>query len=767
MGAVRWDRAVALGLVLAAVGCCQEGDDTLPELPADSAALPLPTDTDDTMMAVDLFESVAECDIYHRGVLLDLGSRAMQGRYGNNVFPAAEVRDLVREGATWARVESRNLSVSFNQLEQERVFVEARIRGLGSGQATVRIDGKVVGGLRFPRDNIEVLSTSTTEEPLSVGRHVVSLNFHRSKRDAPKAEIDWIRIGIPDNDPTTYGAPTLRDLAVDAAVGGRPRKALALRGPGRVRCAFTAREDMRLQTTIGYTGPGEGEARIQLIEPGKPAYLLHETKLGGEGKSADVVDLQLEGHAGEIVALDLVATKTSPGGRILFGDPALRVRRPDVPSRPKAKVVVLLVLTGASPGDLPPYEEISTMPAMTSLAAESVVFQRHRAPTSVTAGSMASLLTGLSPAAHKVADTGARLPVRFPTIGTIARDGRVATSMFTGNPTTFEAFGFARGWDRYAVLTPVSGTSAQAPLREATAWVDARLKEDEERPLLVVVHARGGHPPWAVTAEETKDLPPAEYAGNINSRRGGQVLEKERLRRYGRTRLTAEDRVRIHAFASLGLAAEDALIGRLVDVLREHEVWDSTMLVVTSDVAAGGGERVPFGDGEPLGEDVLDVPLVIRFPQHRFSGTRVQIPTSTMDVTRTVLAAMELEPSDPMQGRDLLEVAAHPGRFGTAPQFALWEGSYSTRWGDWILAGKSPRTPTFCTVVAPSIDCREDSTDQEPFFASWMWRMTYRHLRASEAALHPTPSREPATLDPDTVAALTVWGNMEPKSPKK
>jgi len=718
------------------------------------------------VVARDLYETVSECEIYHRGVLLDLGSPAMHGRYGHSLLPAEEVRDRVREGATWAQVEARHLTMSFHQIEETPVFVQTRIRALGSRRVSVRIDRKYIGGLRLQRDEVAVVSTSTTDEPLSPGRHVVSLTFHRAKRDQPKAEIAWIRIGVPDNDPTTYGAPTLRDLAIDAPVGGRPHKVLALRGPGRIRCAFSAREDMRLQTTLGYRGPGEGEARIELIEPGEPAYLLHATKLGGEGKTAEVVDLPLEGHAGKVMALDLVATRSSPGGRLFFGDPTLRVRRPDVPSRKRAKVVVVVVFSGAEPEQLPPYGQVPDMPVFTEIASEAVVFQRHRAPTTVSTGSMASLLTGLPPAAHKVSDVGARLPGRFPTIGTIARDGRVATSMFTGNPTTFAAFGFSRAWDHYAEFSPVSGTSARAPLREATEWVDARLEEDEERPLLVVVHARGGHPPWAASKEALEALPPEDYAGNVNSRRGGQILAKERFRRYGRKRITSQDRVRIRALAALALTMEDEEAGKLVEVLREHEVWDDTMFIVTSDIGMGDGTRIPFGDGEHLGEDVLEIPLVVRFPGKRFANTRVHATTTSLDLARTVLEAMALDDPGGMGGRDLLKIAAYPGRFGMHPQVALREESYATRWADWLLEGRSSRSPQLCKLEPGAKGCEQDISEQSPFFASWMWRMTYRHVRQAEGTLRPSPSREPATLTPDMVAALTVWGNMRPKKKK-
>jgi hypothetical protein len=136
-----------------------------------------------------------------------------------------------------------------------------------------------------------------------------------------------------------------------------------------------------------------------------------------------------------------------------------------------------------------------------------------------------------------------------------------------------------------------------------------------------------------------------------------------------------------------------------------------------------------------------------------------------MDVARTVLASMGLDPPDEMEGRDLLEMAAHPDRFGQEPQFAVTGPTYATRWGNWLLSGTPPRSPKFCELL-PGQECSEDISAQEPFFASWAWRMTLDHVRSSETSLHPAPTREPATLDPDTTAALTVWGSLEPEPSK-
>ncbi|HQK16943.1 MAG TPA: sulfatase-like hydrolase/transferase [Polyangiaceae bacterium] len=760
---------MALGWwMLAVTGCClplSSSESTDSPAHSSSSSPPAP-EASGMIVSEDLLASVARCDVYHRGAVIDMGSSLSHGRFDYSFDQPASVQDVQRDGATWGRIKGGVVSLRFEQLEDEPVFVETRIRGLDARAATVRIDGKAVGTLRFAREETQVVSTATSSEPLSAGQHLVSFQFHRSRKDKPVVEMDWIRIGLPDQDPTTYAAPTLRDLATDTMVGERPYRALALRAPGRVRCAIAATDTMRLQAMLGYAGAGEGEARIEIVEPGKPSVLLHAAKVGGEGHRTEGLDIPLEGLAGRIVALDLVAASTAPGGKVLFGEPMLRIRDPRIADRPDTKVVVLVVFTGANRTHLPGYATVETMPALSSVVEESVVFHQHRAPSTVAAGSMASLLTGYSPAVHKVTDSATRMPDRVSMLSAMGRDRRVATAMFTANPSTFEAFGFNQGWSHYRDFSPVSGASRATPLREAMAWLDNLLKKDKDRKIFLVVHARGGHPPWVGSDDDFKDLPPKEYVGPLTGRRGGQVLAKERNRRYGRAPMTAEDRVRVDAFVRLALRAEDAQLGQLVELLRQHRVWSSTLFMVTSDIAMGGDGRVPFGDGEPMGEDVLEIPLIVRFPGHRFGGSAVHVPTTAMDVARTTLQSLGLEPPEAMEGRDLFEIAAHPGRFAQAPQFSMTGAVYSTRWGNWLLTGVPPRAPKFCEVQ-PGLECTEDMAARESFFASWMWRLTFDHRQASERVFTPSAIREPATLDPDTVAALTVWGSLEPEPTKR
>lgn len=788
--------------------CCNKTDNTQSDASEDAQVNTLRIDPKEVVVH-DLFSMVKQCDIYHRGAVMDLGSGAEVGRQGFDLFDAvsgwnasvgvaipsvfgvtasdqsgavsrslgprldttnrpAGQREVMREGASWLEISTKTISLWFHQLQTEPVFVQARIRGLGARQALVRIDGKVVGALRFSRDQVQIVQTKPTQDPLEAGNHILSLAFSGAKRDEASAEIDWIRVATIDNDPTTFGAPTFRDISTNTTIGGQPHRALALRGPGRVRCTIALSPAMRFQTSIGWSGTGQGQARIELVrsDTSAPNTLLHETELSSDGKTADTVDVALEGLSHQLASIDLIATSTSPGGRILFGDPRLLTSTPKVTSRPQAKVMVVVVLSGTNRNQLPPYSDVQGLVTLSKIAQSAVTFYNHRAPTTTAAGSVASLLTGLSAAQHRMTDPLSKLPETTATIATVARDGRVTTAMFTGNPTTFEPFGLNRGWDRFVTVSPVSGQDSNEPLLQARTWIDEQLQKDKNRSLLVVVHARAGHPPWTATAEQVKDLPPPEYAGNLNSRRGGQILAMERNRRFGRRPMPAQDRVRAQAFADLALVAEDNLLGELVQMLRHHKVWDASTLVVTSDIAMGGANRIPFGDGEELGEDVLEIPLIIRFPQDRMQGARLQAATQVTDVARSILLLMGLQPPPAMQGRDLLELATHPERIAPIAQFALLQDSYATRWGNYLLAARSPKKPSLC-VVGPSVHrCSEDLSASYPQLFSWLWQQTLEDVQSASKTGH-SAVRQVATLDPDTIAALTVWGNLEPETTKK
>jgi hypothetical protein len=741
------------GIETVLVGCRGERGKRTSAVPPPAASVAtLKAEPSRNQPRLDLVARLPRCDVDHRGILFDLGSPAVQGIVGTwTMAPDPGLMDTEHDGATWVRVNSSRFALRFVLDETAPVFVSMRVKGGTARNATVLIDSKPIGFVPVVRGQIRIVSTRMTPAPVAAGAHALEIRFTGAPRVSTDslAEIDWARVGVSVEETSTFAPPTQREIVTDTTLGGVPHRSIALRAPSSVRCATFIPPNAVLRTAIGFAGTGQASGDVLVRTDGDPpATLRTEQVEGGDRAQWKSLEVPLDAFAGKIATIELRASTASPGGRLLFGDPAVLVPVDPPATVPPARLVVIVVLAGVDRSTLTQ----GAYPALADLARTSAAFEMHRAPTTVTAGVVASLLTGLPPRAHAVEDPGARLPA-LTTIAVAARDGSVQTAMFTGCPTTFEAFGFSRGWDKYAAYSPVEGASANAPITDAADWTASHMRSHDAR-ALVVVHARGGHPPWDVTPHDAAKLPPADYAGQMEPRRGGQIIARARGKRT-RFRLTEHDRTRMWAIYEMAMAGQDRALGAFVESLRKAGLWDSTLFAVTADVPMNAAGRAPFGDAEDLSEQMLGLPLIVHFPGGAHAGVKVNAATGVTDLSHALLDALKLPIPEGFTGEDPFALAAGSVAPAGRVLWATLGRRFSTRWGDLVLSGVPGKPPSLCDLASDP-NCETDKLDKFPRAAQALWRATYDAEIAATRAQHA--SREPATVDPNTSAALTVWG---------
>lgn len=754
-----------LALLFSLAGCNSCGS-TRPDppkpTPTGSAAIapPLPS----ARIYENLVKALPRCDIDHRGPFFDLGTEAVVGRFGWMAGLPPGMTLVEHDGSTWARFTDRKIALTFSLAEASQVFVAARAVGYGARSASVALDDQPLGTLTFAHQQIRIPQTGTTTLPVDAGLHTLTLRFYGRVRDGDAfADLDWLRVGIPEEGAPIYGPPTLRDLiAPAAALGGVPHEALALRAPGSIRCALRLPRAAEIRTAVGIQGPGEGEAEIRILRDGQKPELLRSVHLeGGEHAAWTPINMPLGSGKSELVALELRATSAPKGGRVLFGDPLIVLGAASPPPTPAARAVVLVVLDGVERADLPPWNAGASraLAALADLSLTATVFDQHRAPISLVSAVMASLLTGLPPSAHGLADPGARLPTGTTTIAGVARDAAVRTAMFTGVPLSFKAFGFGASWERFNEYLPSSGDPATLPLDDAAAWLLETAKTSPDARLLTVIHARGAHPPWDVTTKELSAALPPDYTGMIEPRRGAQLVARMRRSKHAATIITEADRLRVRSLAQTALAGQDRALAALIAALRAANLWDSTLLIVTGDL--GSGPTTFFAEGaelkDPLKEPVLSLPLYVHFPGSLYAGRRIAEPTEIADLARTTLAVLGLTSSKPMPGRDLSRLASELEPPALRPQIATLDARYAARWGDLVLSGKYPAPPTLCDLAIDPT-CAFNRRETMPIAAAAIFRSVVGEDLAGRA---PGNRREPATLDSETASALAVWGAVE------
>jgi len=749
--------AVVALAVLGGWGCEGCGGDSAAGTAGGSAQISTANvgSTQQVRPALQLIDALPLCDIDHRGLLLDLGSEAMVGRYGWRLHSPEGIVSSEHDGATWARIYERKLQLNFFLPRPTKIFVSLRAIGRDARSVFVSVDRFALGTLRLGRDEIRIKSTRVTGLPLDAGIHQIGLRFRGRQRSAaePFAEVDWVRIGAPDHLERTYGAPTVYDVLAPAAeLGGVPHRAIALRAPGTVRCSLLIPPGASLRTAVGMRGSGTATAALRVrSDQNEPVVLRWVEVKGGDGSAWTDIDVPLDRFESKLMSIELVATKTTGTGRLMFGDPMLVVPASRSVSTAPAKSVVIVVLNGVVRSDLPPWRDTPAphLPNLSNLARFATVFDQHRGPSTVTAGVVGALLSGLTPHANGLADGGARLPKSVLTLGGMARDGSVRGAMFTGVPTTFRVFGFADHWDHFVQYPPNGGRLATAPFDDAIQWLaDVPPASGADWPVLTVIHARGGHPPWDVTPPEARTLPPAEYTGYLGPRRAAQQLAAVRERR---AKLSEPDRERLRALFLTGLAGQDLALGKVIAQLDETGRLDSTLLVVTGDVSSS--LTTLFADSTALDEQRLTLPLYVHFPRGRHSGERIDQITEIYDIAHTALVSLALKPPAELLGRDLAAIAAGTSHEPDPVRVAFTDDCYSARWGPYALIGCADGRPRLCLLpVDPTC-----SFDRQALYPA-VTQAIFRQLTAFLSRPPKPTRREPVTIDSETAATLKVWG---------
>jgi hypothetical protein len=723
---------------------------------------------------LDMVRDLDGCAFGHNGALLDFGDPSMRRDLHPGVIGPTAEEEVEHEGATWLRVHARGVSASFywpasaGDAASSSVYVEARMRGLGARGVSVAIDGKTLGGLSLAKGEARV-STARGSMTLAAGAHELELVFSGGPRaqGEPLAEIDWVHVGTGEpGEP--YAAPTRADVLRDVTAGGKSLRALALKAPAFVRCSGWVPANATLEASLSTIGGGDGEVEARLLRDRKPATVLGTAKVAAGGSGWAPWSVPITGVEGEgaLGAIELAVTRSGKGTRVLLGEPRLVGVEPTPPedgtaSRHPAKAVVVIVLGSESPRSLAPWGGPHPVPELARVASTGVVFEAHRASSSLASSVLASILTGLPARVLGMGDPDARLPAGVTTLQDACRQGGITTAMFTANPTTAAAFGFDRGWDTFESLDPVEVAPGTQVLDDAAAWVEAHKSER----FFLVVHARGGHPPWDITPEELKQLPPDSYMGILEPRRAAETLTKVR-KHPGRFK--EDDRVRAWALYDHALDAHDAALGRFVAALRAAGLEDEAALIVTGDVGPSEVGPVPFLDADTLEEPLLATPLVIRWP-HASSGMRHRVPESSdaVDLARTVAGMLALSPPQSMQGVDLtLEAAGVDARSpepaqllalpGERPLAATRGDRLALHWGSFTLQAMRRHETRLCDLTLdPS--CIADVRSTSPLALEALRRWLADSFSRSAPSSYP---RESATIDPAAKASLQRWGRV-------
>jgi arylsulfatase A-like enzyme/Tfp pilus assembly protein PilF len=332
-------------------------------------------------------------------------------------------------------------------------------------------------------------------------------------------------------------------------------------------------------------------------------------------------------------------------------------------------------------------------PNLDAMAQQAVVFTRAYSHVPLTTASHTTILTGTYPQFNHVNDFGVPLSAKLPYLPDVLHQRGYQTGAFVGSlvldPLYGTAPGFDRGFDVYDAGFRLRrhGTDRYATVeRRAEVVVDHALgwlSHVPNGPFFLWVHLYDAHDPYD---------PPSPYKQRFASRPyNGEI------------------------------AYADACLGKLLDALRRHGLYDETMIAVMADHGESLGAHGENTHGVFLYDETLHVPLLIKLPLNRGAGRRIETRASLVDVAPTLLAAAGFTPPSEMQGQSLLEFlkasqhksaadSAASGSQEDPPSYA--ETDYPHRAFGWS-AMRALRTGKYLYIQAPEPELYNQPGDPE------------------------------------------------------
>ncbi len=278
-------------------------------------------------------------------------------------------------------------------------------------------------------------------------------------------------------------------------------------------------------------------------------------------------------------------------------------------------------------------------PEIDAFAGRATLFENSVANTSWTRPAVATIFSGMWPAAHHVNRTKDQLAPQTITLAEVLRDAGYETGGFVANPNAWKRFGLGQGFDFYRHITGDYPPSSRRINTAVAEWLDQR---ESVKPFFLYVHTVDPHDPYN---------PPLDF----RERFAPGTEELLALPRKERWKLTHRDDL-LNLYDG-EIAYNDESFGLFIDDLEARGLWENSMVILISDHGEEFQDHGSWTHGRKLFSESVRVPLIVKWPGQREGERRADL-AQQLDIPSTILSELRLPWPDAFEGRDLAQSAA-------------------------------------------------------------------------------------------------------------
>lgn len=452
------------------------------------------------------------------------------------------------------------------------------------------------------------------------------------------------------------------------------------------------------------------------------------------------------------------ASRDSESAMGLWGAPRIMRRRAyGERRRPNVIVISADTLRRDALGAYDPLKRGHT-PSLERFAASATTFTSAYSVSPWTTPSHFSLLSGRYPSHHglnRAFGTNAEAFEEVETLPQILGRAGYVTAAIASDHSLDPKYGFDKGFDSF-LDNQVRDASPLIPA------LDRFLDEHGEDEFFLFLHSYDPHAPL------------------ISEKQGeGKPLEVNYSNFLGSGSPTERDQALVRGLYGEAVARYDGFFGRMIALLEQHRVLASSIVVVVSDHGEEIFEHGAYMHGHALHEEVLQVPLMIKFPKGSGFPPRYENLIGLIDVMPTLLDHLGLPLPAGLDGKSMVKglqgtsdeqrryllaeaVAWGPERKAVITEHYKYIVTYANDDLPWL----GPRADTYDELLdtrpgARLFDLRTDPSESrnilsdQPQVAARMDALLRPLLEAR------SPARGAVDVDPDRVKALRELGYIQ------
>lgn len=307
----------------------------------------------------------------------------------------------------------------------------------------------------------------------------------------------------------------------------------------------------------------------------------------------------------------------------------------------------------------------NTTPVIDELAKAGVLFEQTYVQWASSLPSHASIMTSTYPHIHGAFPNGKNLNPKLPTLAKILKEQGYTSGAFVSNSLVGNQYNFQIGFDTFIDLADFDFRNTTI-----TAWIHSLnlvrvfdrltnedlfttlalswLEKHQSEPVFLWMQWLYPHAPYR---------PPSGYLARFENEpyRGiadGTLAQIELINKK-KLKLSPGDEAHYTALYDAEVAFSDYQISRIIDKLRELNVLENSLVIVTADHGENLNEHGMEYGHYGVYDSSVRIPLVMTMPKTLPAGKRVPHVIQSLDIAPTILDVLEIPRPQEFQGKSV------------------------------------------------------------------------------------------------------------------